>query len=145
MSDPLNPNVWMPHYFFMLQTIAHCYPGQPNAIMKRKYYDFVQNIPILMPCPRWQSRFCALLDEYPVTPFLGSRDEFHTWLYFIKNAVYKEMGKGSQTVTEYNDEYYENYQPKTVTLGHQWKISKRTMLSGIILVCIIGIITCIIR
>lgn len=140
MSDPLNPEIWMPHYFFMLQSITHCYPGQPNQIMKRKYYDFIQNLPIMMPCPKWQARFSDLLDEYPVSPFLGSRDSLHTWLYFIKNAVHRMMGKPEQTVTEYNDNYYGEYLPKQVSITQKWHINKQTLISALIMICILCVI-----
>lgn len=140
MSDELDPDVWMPHLFFVLQTAAHCYPGKPNAIMKRKYYDFVQNLPIIMPCPRWQSRFAEMLDVYPVSPFLGSRDDFHTWLYFIRNAVFKKMGKGEISSTDFNDHYYGEYLPKQIIADNHWKITKQTVFFGFIFV---GVLLCV--
>jgi len=36
------PDVWGPHYWFFLHTIAHSYPESPNAVTKRKYYDLIQ-------------------------------------------------------------------------------------------------------
>jgi hypothetical protein len=138
MSDPLNPDIWMPHFMFVLQSVSHCYPGQPSSVMKRKYYDFIQNLPILMPCPKWQVRFSDLLDEYPVSPFLGSRDAFNTWLYFIRNAVYKMMGKGEQSVTEYNDTYYGEYLPKPL-IQHNKLIANRQTIFAVLIIIGIGV------
>ena len=45
----LDPNIWGPHYWFFLHTIAMSYPIHPNAVTKKKYYDFVQNIPLFIP------------------------------------------------------------------------------------------------
>jgi hypothetical protein len=138
MSDPLNPDIWFPHLFFMLQTAAHCYPGKPNAIMKRKYYDFIQNLPILMPCPYWQSRFSDLLDQYPISPFLGSRDDFHTWLYFIRNDVYKRLGRGEVSSTEFNDQYYGEYLPKPIIQDRMWRHTKTTLVIGMVIIGIVA-------
>ena len=33
----LNPNVWMPHLKFTLQTMAITYPSNPNDVAKKKY------------------------------------------------------------------------------------------------------------
>ena len=42
----LNPTVWGPHYWFVLHTIALSYPLSPNTTTKKKYYDFIQNLPV---------------------------------------------------------------------------------------------------
>ena len=31
------PNVWGPHYWFFLHSIAHSYSSHPNEVTKRKY------------------------------------------------------------------------------------------------------------
>ena len=33
---PLNPDIWMPHFQFILQTIAILYPIHPNDVTKKK-------------------------------------------------------------------------------------------------------------
>ena len=35
----LNPEVWLPHLKFTLQTIAITYPKHPNDVSIKKYYD----------------------------------------------------------------------------------------------------------
>ena len=44
----LDPDVWGPHYWFVLMTIALCYPLNPNDVTKKKYYDLIHNIPLLL-------------------------------------------------------------------------------------------------
>ena len=43
----LDPNIWGPHYWFFLHTLALTYPETPNDVIKKKYYDFYQNLPII--------------------------------------------------------------------------------------------------
>ena len=45
----LDPTIWGPHYWFVLHTIALTYPLHPNDTIKKKYYDFIQNLPLFLP------------------------------------------------------------------------------------------------
>ena len=83
----LEPKVWGPHYWFFLHTIAMSYPHRPNSVTKKKYYDFIQNIPLFIPVESFSTRFSNLLDEYPVSPYLDSRDSFIRWMWFIHNKI----------------------------------------------------------
>ena len=83
----LDPKIWGPHYWFVLHTIALNYPLHPNETSKKKYYDFIQNLPIFIPIADMGNSFSRLLDKYPVTPYLDSRDSFIKWMYYIHNQV----------------------------------------------------------
>ena len=45
----LNPKIWLPKYIFIMQLISINYPKTPNDVTKKKYYDFIQNLPLLIP------------------------------------------------------------------------------------------------
>ena len=51
------PDVWGPHYWFFLHTIALTYPHRPNDITKKKFYEFIQNLPLFMPIEETASEF----------------------------------------------------------------------------------------
>ena len=59
----LNYNIWLPHLKFTLQTIAITYPAKPNDVSKRKYYDLIQNLPVLFPLEPIGNNFLKLLDK----------------------------------------------------------------------------------
>ena len=82
----LEPKVWGPHYWFVLHTIALTYPLNPNDCTKKKYYDFFNNLPLFVPVENIGNSISKLLDEYPVTPYLDSRDSLINGyiLYIIK-------------------------------------------------------------
>ena len=44
-----DPNVWGPHYWFFLHTVAESYPLYPNEVTKKKYYELIQNMPLFIP------------------------------------------------------------------------------------------------
>ena len=59
----LDSNVWGPHYWFVLLTIAISYPKYPNDVTKKKYYELIQNFPLFIPIPSMGNHFSDLLDN----------------------------------------------------------------------------------
>ena len=105
----LNPNVWMPHLKFTLQTIAITYPSNPNDVAKKKYYDFISNLPVFIPIDPIGKNFMDLLDKYPVTPYLDSRESFMKWMHFIHNRINLSLGKPTVSYEKSIQLYLENY------------------------------------
>ena len=129
----LDPTVWGPHYWFVLHTIALTYPSNPNETIKKKYYDFVHNIPLFLPVATIGNQFSALLDKYPVTPYLDSQQSFVKWMHFIHNKINVIVGLPEITLEEAMVKYYEHYKPKAVKEREQRKRREKYVFSGIIL------------
>jgi fumarate reductase subunit C len=106
----LNPKIWGPHYWFVLHTIALTYPVKANETVRKKYYDFIENLPIFIPIENIGNYFSKLLDKYPVTPYLDSRESFIKWIYFIHNEVNKELGYEELTLSDSLEKYYKQYE-----------------------------------
>ena len=119
-----NADVWGPHYWFFLHTVAYSYPDTPNTITKRKYYDLIQNIPLFIPTPEIGNEFSKLLDKYPVSPYLDNRDSFIRWVHFMHNKINVMLGKEEISLFEANDRYKAKYKPKTVLLSERLQIKK---------------------
>lgn len=102
-------DIWGPHYWFFLMTIALSYPENPNAIIKRKYYDFLTNLPIFIPNPEIGDKFSRILDKYPISPYLDNRDSFVKWVHFIHNKINVLLGKPEITFSEAMDNYMAQY------------------------------------
>lgn len=108
----LNPEIWGPHYWFFLETISLHYPLQPNDVSKKKYYDFIQNLPLFIPNPEIGNKFSKLIDTFPVTPYLDSRLSFMKWINFIHNKINKDLQKPELDLYESLEKYYQQYKPK---------------------------------
>lgn len=104
-----NPEIWFPHYWFVLQTISMTYPEKPNEECKKKYYDLIQNIPLFLPLEKMGNQFVSILNEYPVSPYLDSRDSFVKWVHFIYNKVNKKNGKDIVSLDTFIKNYRMNY------------------------------------
>ena len=119
----LDSAIWGPHFWFFLHTIALSYPVRPNTTTKKKYYEFIQNIPLFIPIKSMSTDFSKLLDEYPVTPYLDSRDSFIRWTHFIHNKINTKLEKPTISLSQFYENYYNEYKPSTVKMREAsiWK------------------------
>jgi len=135
----LDPNVWGPHFWFFLMTLAISYPLKANDVTKKKYYDVINNFPLFIPHPKIGNNFSNLLDKYPVSPYLEGKDSFLKWVHFIHNKVNIEIGKDEITYTEAVNNYHELYKPKEIIMREQIKYRKKLLFTVIlILLSILG-------
>jgi hypothetical protein len=130
------PTVWGPHYWFFMMTIALSYPETPNSVTKRKYYDFIINIPLFIPNPEIGDKFSRLLDKYPVSPYLDNRESFVKWVHFIHNKVNVEIGKEEISYAAAFDKYLDEYLPKPIYISDKIKVSKYYIFVFFILLCL---------
>jgi hypothetical protein len=90
------------------------YPLRPNSVTKKKYYEFIQNLPLFIPVESIAGEFSKLLDQYPITPYLDSRDAFIRWVWFIHNKINEKLEKNKISLNKFYELYYEEYKPKDI-------------------------------
>ncbi len=119
----LDPSVWGPHYWFFLHTIAMTYPLYPNSITKKKYYDFIQNLPLFIPVEDISSKFTRMLNRYPISPYLDNRESLVTWMHFVHNKINEELEKPTITLEQFKQDYENAYKRADVALAEhaRWK------------------------
>jgi len=133
----LDPKIWGPHFWFVLHTIAITYPYTPNEVTKKKYYDFIQNLPLMIPVDEIGNTFSQFLDRYPVTPYLDSRQSFTKWMHFIHNKINSAMGVSEMTMEEAMTAYYDHYKPKEVKDAEQRKRREKYAFAGIVITVVV--------
>jgi hypothetical protein len=134
----LEPAVWGPYYWFVLHTIALTYPSNPNETIKKKYYDFVHNIPLFIPISIMGNKFSALLDKYPVAPYLDSQQSFVKWMHFIHNKINVLLDKPELTMEDAMVQYYEHYKPKAIKdKEHRRRREKYVFLGVVLLIALL--------
>jgi len=134
----LNPEIWGPHYWFVIQTIAFTYPNSPNEVTKKKYYDLIQNIPLFIPQERLSNQFLELLDKFPITPYLDSRESFIKWINFIHNKINVMFDKPIVELHEGVQKYYDHYKPVELQNIEDIKMRKKIIYSSIVVLAIIS-------
>jgi hypothetical protein len=130
----LDPKIWGPHYWFFLHTLAMTYPHHPNSVTKKKYYEFIQNLPLFIPVEEISGEFSKLVDQYPVTPYLDNRDSFVRWMHFIHNKINQKLEKPVITLSEFFVKYYDEYKSKDVKLAEFYRVREKLIYVGIVVV-----------
>jgi len=129
-------NTWGPHYWFFLMTLALSYPDNVNAVVKRKYYDFISNLPIFIPNDEIANKFSHLLDKYPVSPYLDNRESFVKWVHFIHNKVNCSLGKEEISYAAAIETYFAEYTLKPIYLSEKIKVKKYIIVAIFIFLCL---------
>ena len=135
----LDPKIWGPHYWFFIHTVAMTYPIRPNAVTKKKYYEFIQNIPLFIPVESLSGEFSKLIDKYPVTPYLDNRESLIRWTHFIHNKINQKLEKPQISLSEFYIKYYEEYKSQNVKMVEYYKMREKAIYCGIIVTIAGGI------
>ena len=130
----LDQKIWLPRMWFFLFTVAHTYPDNPNTVTKRKYYDFIQNLPLFIPNTSCSNHFIRILDQFPVTPYLDNKDSFTFWVHTVNNRLNAHVGEREKTYLQHMDDYYQEYLPKQYVLSENKNLKKKYIISGLIFV-----------
>jgi hypothetical protein len=132
----LDPKIWGPNYWFFLHTLAMTYPIHPNAVTKKKYYEFIQNLPLFIPVEKISKEFEILINKYPITPYLDNRNSFVKWMHFIHNKINTKIEKPVLTFNDFLIKYYNAYKSKNEKLIEYYNLSKKLIYGGILVTII---------
>ena len=92
-----------------------------------------------MPDSRIGNKFSELLDKYPITPYLDSRDSFIKWVHFIHNRVNKMTNKAEISLTQALKEYYYNYKPKAIKIEEELRYRQKLVFFLLLVGGIVGV------
>lgn len=129
----LDPKIWGPHYWFFLHTVAMTYPHHPNSVTKKKYYEFIQNLPLFIPIEEISKDFENLIDNYPITPYLDNRDSFLRWVHFIHNKINEKLEKPQILLNDFFIKYYNEYKSQNDKLIEYVKFRGKLIYIAIII------------
>ena len=100
----------------------------------------IQNIPLFLPAKPIGNDFAKMLDKYPVTPYLGSRESFMKWVHFIINKLHEKMEWEQMDFFDSLEKDYDSYKPKEVINKEKYKSRKQYIMIGTILFIILLIL-----
>ena len=138
----LDPKIWGPHYWFFIHTVAMTYPIRPNAVTKKKYYEFIQNLPLFIPVESISGEFSKLIDKYPVTPYLDNRESLIRWTHFIHNKINQKLEKPQISLSEFYVKYYEEYKSQNIKMVEYYKLREKAIFCVIIATIVGSIYYC---
>jgi hypothetical protein len=128
----LDPKIWGPHYWFFLHTVAMTYPHHPNSVTKKKYFEFIQNLPLFIPVDEISKEMEKLIELYPITPYLDNRDSFVRWTHFIHNKINEKLEKPPITLNDFFIQYYDQYKSKKEKYADYHKLKQKIIYGSIL-------------
>ena len=127
-----DPSVWGPHYWFFLHSVGFTYPELPTDGEKKKYYNLITSLPTFIPNNAAANNFQSLIDDYPVSSYLNSKESFLKWIHFIHNQINIRLNKPQLSYKEYI-KLYTYVPPKPIS-------NKYFNYAGIIIIIILLVI-----
>jgi hypothetical protein len=94
---------------------------------------------MFIPIENMASYFSQLLDQYPVSPYLDSRDAFIRWMHFIHNKINQRLEKPSISLSKFYEYYYEQYKPNDLKMREYYRM-KSKVIYVVLLIVFIGVI-----
>ena len=74
-----------------------------------------------------------MLDQYPVTPYLSSRESFMKWIHYINNKINKKMEWNELSFRESLEKYYELYKPDSIKKRDLYRERKKYIQFGFLI------------
>jgi hypothetical protein len=96
----MDTNVWGPHGWTFIHTIALYYPDKPSIIEQDNMVNFFNNIGKVLPCPKCREHYNTNLNKQELKIASKSRDLLFSWTVMMHNKVNKQNNKKIWTVDE---------------------------------------------
>ena len=98
------------------------------------------NFPFFIPHSVARKQFVELLNNYPVSSYLDSRESFMKYIYFIHNHINGITNKPKLNYDDAWNKYLQLYECKQIESTKKYKIYKKILFSIVMLLFIIIII-----
>jgi len=106
----MKPEIWGPHFWYILHIISFEYPLNPTEYDKRIYHDFYTSLKDVIPCEMCKKHYRNHIHKYPLTPHLDTRDTLIKWVIQVHNFVNASIGKPVMSIEQVM-EVYSNLTP----------------------------------
>ena len=109
----MNPDIWGPHAWFLLYSVALAYPEEPTKDDKTNYYNFYMSLQDVLPCLKCRVHYSQHIKNHPLSDeILNNKLSVFKWVHSIHNAVKESQGKKpytlSSTIEHFNKAYSTN-------------------------------------
>ena len=106
----MKPEIWGPHFWYIMHIISFNYPANPTEYNKTAYREFYTTLKDVLPCEKCRRHYQTYLAAYPISPHLDSRAHLIKWVIQVHNFVNERLGKRTYTIGEVLN-IYKNIKP----------------------------------
>lgn len=89
----LEPSIWGPHYWATFHFISSTYDDNPNLSVQTTMKNFIQSIPVFLPCKECQDHAFNFINESNLNKAVSSRRNLFTFFFNFHNKVNERLNK----------------------------------------------------
>lgn len=104
-SNSMDPEIWGPHYWFFLHSVAFNYPRNPTAVDRKIHYRLIHHFSEFIPDTDSSNRFRKLLDLYPVSPYLDTKEDLVGWMHALHNRMNTILDKPTLSLEDHKTKF----------------------------------------
>lgn len=134
----MDSTIWGPHYWVVLHTIAFNYPIHPTSIQKKIHYRLIHNLHEFLPIKTMATTFEKLLKEYPVSPYLDTREDFIKWMHYMHNKINIRMDKPIISLADHYKEFTQHYETKQTKIERLWNEKRKVLFTIAVALFVFG-------
>ena len=82
-SDPNDPKVWGPHFWFVMKSAVDNFPLKASSQVQKQYINFFTSLKEILPCEDCKGHYTHLLKQYPIENYIHSPQELTAWYGII--------------------------------------------------------------
>ena len=96
-------------------------------------------MPLFIPDESMGDKMAEMLEKYPISPYLDSRESFIRWTHFLHNKINVSLDKEEITAYQALDRYYHEYRPQHV-VQYQSILARRDIMFVAVILGLVGFI-----
>lgn len=100
MRQDIDPRKWGPSLWVSIHSMAAAY--EPEEVPEQEVVNFMKSLAHLLPCSKCREHWVTLMQDFPVTEWLQSRDTFFTWTLKVRDMVTANSSRGPSKPLDYN-------------------------------------------
>lgn len=105
----MEPNIWGSGAWTFLHSITLNYPNNPTITIKKKYLDFFNILPEILPCDICKFNFKKHIKKHPIRFYLNSKETLCKWLVNIHNLTNIDNNKSTLSYEQFLKIYKKKY------------------------------------
>lgn len=105
-NDQLDPVIWGPHFWATFHYIATTYNIKPNPSVKSTMKNFIQSIPVFLPCSTCQDHAFVYIKAHDLDKVVSNQKELFTFFFNFHNEVNKRLNKPLMKIEDALNAYH---------------------------------------
>lgn len=125
MTEYELPEVWGPHFWFVMRCVANDFPDKPTVNDKHHVKEFYGSLQYVLPCDKCRNNYKKHCAKFPIDHWLENKMRLCKWVEIIYDETEKDIQKEIDSNAEKRNQEDEYKQRKREINEESRSVSKR--------------------